>query len=913
MKSRWHKYKMSICCRVTNPHSILFHVVGIACIIWFVLRVLPAPHRARYPCQQISITVALSYIAFWGILWSALYHGLALWIRKVKTKKVAFTPVILVSFILIFSIISIVYADSYFDEKNEITRWGPIPKEPIGIPQGYNPGRVIWEWNPNATEKELIGYWWEKENNNQTIIDQMFSFGLKTLADANNDHSAWDLLFKHFNQEHGHGNVGYQAGEKIAIKINLNNCNYYTSEDNERDASPYVVKALLRQLVNTVNVDQEDIYIYDASRPMENWFFNRVFYEEYPADPLVPEFADVHYVDGSGDASGREKVESSTERIYFAAGSCSYRTLPTCVSEADYLINIPILKRHPINTGITLAGKNFFGTWIEDVSPIHSYHESGQILGNPAPQTDLFAHKHLGGKTLLYVGDGLYATKEDHYTIAKFEMYPFNNDWTNSLFFSQDPVAIDSVMYDFLHAEGTNPSEGSQNYLHQSAEPPTGVYDPENDGVYLSDGLGVHEHWDISFDIFSSDRYSGPDENGIDYIGEIPENIPPTANIGGSYSGYVTEEIIFDASGSTDSDGIVTGYRWDFDSDGVYDTSWLSSSLTTYIYTVTGTYNVILQVRDNYGAKDIDTTTVTVSEQKDGNKDGGSGTPPQPPPLPPNNDPVADANGPYYGFEDIPITFDASGSNDPDGDIVTFNWDFGDGYSGEYVTTTHIYSDLGNYTVTLTITDNRGATASDSTIAIITGKPNIPPNKPKVNGTTIGHKGINYNYSVITIDPDNDSIRYVFNWSDGTNTTTGYVSNNTIVTEWHNWTEYGNYVLKVYAMDINNATSETVKLTVLIAIRYLNNIGYLIDTNDTLDYDVFYSNITGNITAVERYIEGINEYYRIDVDGDGVWDYVYNYQTGLTTYQKEEDRIPGFECIFTVLAIALVFIWKRKR
>ena len=61
-------------------------------------------------------------------------------------------------------------------------------------------------------------------------------------------------------------------------------------------------------------------------------------------------------------------------------------------------------------------------------------------------------------------------------------------------------------MYDFLYEEGTNPIEGSQNYLHQSAEPPLGIYDPENDGVYLSESLGVHEHWDNSKDIFSPDR-----------------------------------------------------------------------------------------------------------------------------------------------------------------------------------------------------------------------------------------------------------------------------------------------------------------------------------------------------------------------------------------------------------------------
>jgi hypothetical protein len=178
---------------------------------------------------------------------------------------------------------------------------------------------------------------------------------------------------------------------------------------------------------------------------------------------------------------------------------------------------MPLLKRHPISNGVTLSGKNMFGSFMEDVSDIHPYHESGLIMGNPAPQVDLFAYEHLGGKTLLYLGDGTFGTKVDHKTIAKFLMYPFNDDWTNSLFFSQDPVAIDSVMYDFLLTEGTNPIEGSQNYLHQAAVPSPNVYDPERDGTYLNHSLGVHEHWDRTVNIFSEYRYSGPAGNGIDF------------------------------------------------------------------------------------------------------------------------------------------------------------------------------------------------------------------------------------------------------------------------------------------------------------------------------------------------------------------------------------------------------------
>jgi hypothetical protein len=391
-----------------------------------------------------------------------------------------------------------------------VQSWNPIPKEPIGTPQGANPGRLVWVWNPDATEEELTGYWWNKENNNQEVIDQMYSDGLQQLAGVDDDNDAWDILFHYFNIEHGKGDVGYQPGEKISIKINMNNGYFdpYTSEYDDVDANPYVVKALLRQLCNVVGVTEEDITVYDASRKHMNWFYNRVYYEEYLADPLVPEFPDVHFVDTDGGAEGREQVVTSGERVYFAAGSCAYRTLPTVVTEADYMINMPITKRH-VAERVTLAGKNWFGTWMEDVYPVHNYHTLGfSQMGNPAPQADLVAHERLGGNTLLLIGDGTYACRYGNSDISKFEMYPFNGDWMSSLFFSQDSVALDSVMFDFFMVEGTGggPSEGAQNYLHQQAEPPENLYDPENDGEYVSESMGVHEHWDSTENILSVEK-----------------------------------------------------------------------------------------------------------------------------------------------------------------------------------------------------------------------------------------------------------------------------------------------------------------------------------------------------------------------------------------------------------------------
>lgn len=687
----FHKNKPNLLIKLLNYQGLLFHLAGIVAIIWFLFRVLPRPDRIRYPCQQMSVSIALGYIAFWSLLWSAIFHGIGLWIKKVKYKTSAFAPVILVAFVLIFSITSNVYGVNKTDDEYKIIRWDPIPKEPIGTPYGYNPGRVVWTWNQNATEKELISYWWKNENNNQTIIDQMFSLGIQSLAEVGDDYSAWDLLFKYFNQQHGHGNVGYQDGEKIAIKINLNNCGSYTLEDNDLDANPYVIKAILRQLVNTVNVAQEDITIYDASRQMADWFYNRVYYEEYPADPLVAEFADVHYVDSNGGASGRNQVVASTERIYFAAGSCQYRTLPNCVFQADYLINVPILKRHPINTGVTLAGKNFFGTWMEPVSDVHNYHQLSFTQGNPAPQTDLFAHKHIGGKVVLYIGDGIFATPNDHRVIGRFEMNPFENDWTNSLFFSQDPVALDSVMYSFLHAEGTNPCEGSQNYLHQSADPPQDVYDPENDGKYVSDSLGVHEHWDTNENIFSSERFSGPSNDGIDYV---------------------------------------------FAEEGEL---------------------------------------------------------------------MVDAGGPYYGFINESLQFNgyASGGLLP----YIWEWDFGDGGTSDEQNSVYTYTSIGNYTVSLTVTDEIQNTFVDYTWSLIQGL-NSPPDQPNIDGPKSGKPDISYNYTFLATDPDEDEIWYHIGWGDKEIIYIyGPYPSGEEFTLTYNWSEKGMFTISAKARDTFDAES----------------------------------------------------------------------------------------------------------
>jgi PKD repeat protein len=101
-----------------------------------------------------------------------------------------------------------------------------------------------------------------------------------------------------------------------------------------------------------------------------------------------------------------------------------------------------------------------------------------------------------------------------------------------------------------------------------------------------------------------------------------------------------------------------------------------------------------------------------------------------------NLPPEADAGGPYAGEEGSPVSFDGTGSTDPDGDPLTYSWDFGDGNSGVGATPSHTYADNGLYTVTLTVEDPDGASDMISTTAeianvapdvgVLTGLPSDP-------------------------------------------------------------------------------------------------------------------------------------------------------------------------------------------
>ena len=99
------------------------------------------------------------------------------------------------------------------------------------------------------------------------------------------------------------------------------------------------------------------------------------------------------------------------------------------------------------------------------------------------------------------------------------------------------------------------------------------------------------------------------------------------------------------------------------------------------------------------------------------------------PPITTNQSPTAFFTiSPISGVAPLEVSFDASYSSDPDGTIVSYAWDFKDGYTGNRVTVNHTFSSMGSYNVELTVTDNKGATDLDTkTIIVTTPEPTPEP------------------------------------------------------------------------------------------------------------------------------------------------------------------------------------------
>ena len=578
-----------------------FPVIGLLSLVWFLVRVAPKPTRAAYPCQRVAGSLAGGFL-----VWIA---GMVGSVFAYRQGKQLFLHSRLGKAALCFAVamVAVVIAIERMPEKIIWASAPPVVNDPIGVARGIHPGRVVWVHDPNVSSWTFpgcdsggftstwngetgiapYGYWYDNTKTHQAVVDQMLADAIKRLAGEYTEADAWDAMIRHFKVGRGEADEGYQAGEKFMIKINLTNSNRVASNVNGSgdqyphkgliNTSPQIVIAVLRQLVNVVGVAQSDITVGDTSAYFPNHYW----------DLIHPEFPDVRYLDCAGlwgrvaaqSSQGHGGDEQPIDWSTSAASGYEQDYLPLSYSQAEYLINIPALKGHA--AGVTLCGKNHFGSLIRLPDPTYlgdgNYYTLHHGIPGAAgwyspgmgfwrPMVDMMGHVDLGAKTLLYLIDGFYAGYHYQGQPYRWNMAPFNGWWPSSLFASMDPVAIDSVAYDFLEEEWPDVVSGgvwapgtlqggAEDYLHEAAladDPCSGtVYDPDGLGQ-LDESLGVHEHWNNPTDKeYTRNLETG---DGIElFTGPLP---PPPPPIPACWN-YLTQ-----CNGDVDGDGDVDTVDW---------------------------------------------------------------------------------------------------------------------------------------------------------------------------------------------------------------------------------------------------------------------------------------------------------------------------------------------------------------
>jgi hypothetical protein len=478
--------------------KIMFIVLGISSTIWFLIRVIPKPQRAGYPCMKAAAPIMSTFV-----IYLLTFSGSLVAFNKAKDQFRKARYIYAITFFAIATICSFLFLTNKTEDvyAGTVDTNSLISNSPVGVERGIFPGRVVWVFDPAvATWNGSNKYWWDENSTSQIETDKMLAGVLTSLTGKKTESKAWDALFKNFNEEKQKGKNGYIAGQKIAVKINQNNTLRH-ADTTGLNASPQLVYALISSLTKEAGVPQKNITIFDASRFISDNIF----------DKCHKDFPEVNFVDNEG-GNGRIKSTYVDMAIPYSVDNGKLATgLASCAVEADYLINMALLKGHG-GQGVTLCGKNFYGATSIDRNWRKNAHNNfnQDRLGKDKYMTftDFMGHKDLGAKTILFIIDGFYAARsQDGPPLIKdkWKMAPFNNRWCSSLFASQDGIALDAVGIDFLRSEWPDLPDiaYSEKYLAEAAladNPPSGtIYDPERDGSRLK-SLGVLEHWNNADD-----------------------------------------------------------------------------------------------------------------------------------------------------------------------------------------------------------------------------------------------------------------------------------------------------------------------------------------------------------------------------------------------------------------------------
>ncbi len=321
------------------------------------------------------------------------------------------------------------------------------------------------------------------------------------------------------------------------------------------------------------------------------------------------------------------------------------------------------------------------------------------------------------------------------------------------------------------------------------------------------DGDVISYHWDfgdgesaggrrVSHTYARSGSYAGElrltDDSGQVTHGSSLElvtfvNEPPRAVAGPDQVAMPGRELTFDGSASSDSDGQVARYLWDF-GDGVRT----SGASVSHAFSETGLYTVTLRVEDD---ADVPSPCNAATDQLE---------------VWINASPALEAGPNKIGSPGEPLTFEPARVTDPDGEITAWDWDLGDGNARQGRQVEHAYLEPGTYSVTLTVTDDGGVGYSTATSGF----------SVKINDPPVAEAGREHWVAVGedvpfdaggSIDRDGRLVAYQWSFGDGSQAAGGRVS--------HAYERPGRYEVQLVVRDDSTSSSDTDNDTTVVVVN----------------------------------------------------------------------------------------------
>jgi hypothetical protein len=358
--------------------KLIFFVMGIISLVWFLIRVIPKPARAGYPCMRVAAPMMSGFV-----MYLLAIAGLTAISRKSKRKifNVRYMATVLLFTGVLFAM-AVSPSNNLQTLQSTETRTGPEdgPNQPFGEPKGIFPGRVVWVWNPDATNEKFehndfdnYSFYPSLQNNNPEVIATMFRDGILKLTGKKNVEKAWDEIFKFFNQKKHNKKAGYTKGEDILIKLNQGQAGWVLNKEDKANGyalpktlpknqenrkismpptenGPYAVLELLRELVNEVGVPQENIWLGDPMNPIYAHNYE-VWFKEFP---------NVKYIDRASPTFGRTLIKFSETPLVHYSDKTITDKLYDVHENAEYVIMMAVLKSHGA-AGVSLTAKLNFG------------------------------------------------------------------------------------------------------------------------------------------------------------------------------------------------------------------------------------------------------------------------------------------------------------------------------------------------------------------------------------------------------------------------------------------------------------------------------------------------------------------------------------------------------------------------